>query len=74
MLCQNVVEGRMLLRPKKRNMILGLVFINASTIGLCKPAGLIAGANAINTSTFLFNAGWMLSVANACAVPCENPI
>lgn len=69
MLCQNVVELKILFLPKNKNMMFGLVFIRASTIGLYKPAGLIAGAKAINTSTLSFKAGCMLKVANACAVP-----
>jgi hypothetical protein len=57
MLCQNVVELRMLFRPKNKNIMLGLVFIRASTIGLDSPSGLMAGASAIKTSTFSFSAG-----------------
>lgn len=69
MLCQKVVEPRMLLRPKKRYIKFGLAFMSASAIDAYSPAGLIAGAKAINTSTFSLSLGWILRLANAWAVP-----
>lgn len=49
-------------------------FINPSTIGAARPAGLIAGASAMNTFTFWLSWGCMLSAAKACAVPWLNPM
>lgn len=73
-LCQKMVELKILFRPKNRYIRFGLAFIKPSTIELLSPAGLIAGASAIKTSTFSFSAGWILSVAKACAVPWEKPM
>lgn len=86
--CHMTVDDKIDLRPKKRNMSVGLVeweifqraghsqqqnthevFIRPSTIGAASPAGLRAGAKAINTSIFLFNWGWILRAAKAWAVP-----
>jgi len=49
-------------------------FTSPSTMDVASPSGLIAGASAMNTFTFPFSWGWMLSAANACAVPWLNPI
>lgn len=71
--CHMVAELSKLRRPNKRNSTSGEVFIKESTIPVVRPGGDIAGARATNTSTLSFNVGWIERVANACAVPCENP-
>jgi len=60
-----MVEFNMLFLPKKRYIRSGLAFTIASTIELCKPEGLIAGARAIKTSTTSLRSGCMLSAAKA---------
>lgn len=55
----------MLRLPNARNMTSGEAFIKESTTPLCKPAGDIAGASAMNTSILSFNWGCVESVANA---------
>jgi hypothetical protein len=57
MLCQKVVELRILFRPKNKYIKLGLDFIRASTIVLLNPAGLMAGARAIKTSILSLSFG-----------------
>jgi hypothetical protein len=56
-LCQKVVELKMLFLPKNKYIRFGLAFIRASTTVLLNPEGLIAGARAIKTSIFSFNFG-----------------
>ena len=61
-------------RPNARNSISGDALIMEATMPLARPGGDIAGARAMNTSTFSLRVGWIDSVAKAWAVPCENPI
>lgn len=49
-LCQNVVELRILFLPKKRYIKFGLAFMRASAIPAYNPDGFMAGAKAMNTS------------------------
>lgn len=49
-------------------------FINQSTMGAARPAGLIAGARAMKTLTFSFSSGCILRAAKACAVPWLKPM
>ena len=63
--CHMTVELRMLLRPKARNITSGEALINASTTLLCKPAGDMAGARAMKTSTLSFSMGWTDRAAKA---------
>ena len=69
-----VADVRIALRPNARNSTSGEALTNESTIPLFRPAGDIAGARAMNTSTLSLSVGWMESVAKACAVPCEKPM
>lgn len=56
-LCQKVVLERMLFLPKNKYIRFGLAFISASTTVLLNPAGLMAGAKAIKTSTLSLSFG-----------------
>ena len=55
--CHMVAELRMLLRPKARKRTSGEAFINESTIPFRSPAGDIAGARAMKTSTLSLRVG-----------------
>ena len=63
----------MLLLPNARKITSGEALTRASTMPLDSPAGDIAGASAIKTSTLSLRVGCIDKVANACAVPCEKP-
>ena len=65
MACHMVAELRMLRRPNVRNNTSGDALIRASTTPLWRPAGDIAGARAMNTSTLSFRVGWIDKVAKA---------
>ena len=72
--CHIVAALSMLLLPKSRKITSGDALIKASTIPLERPAGDMAGAKAIKTSTLSLRRGCIESVAKACAVPCEKPM
>lgn len=72
--CHIVVLLKIAFRPKARNKTSGDALINELTMPDARPGGAIAGARAMNTSTFSFKLGWIESVANAWAVPWENPM
>ena len=72
--CHIVAEPSMLLLPKARKSNCGDALTSESTTLFRSPAGDIAGARAMKTSTLSLRVGCIDNVANACAVPCENPI
>ena len=74
MACHMVAELSMLLRPKARKMTSGDALMRESTVLLLRPAGDMAGARAINTSTWSFKVGCIERAAKACAVPWEKPM
>ena len=67
--CHIDVLLRRLRRPKAKKSTSGDAFTRESTIPFFKPAGDMAGANAMNTSIFSFSFGCVDNAANACAVP-----
>ena len=72
--CHIVAELRMLRLPKARKSTSGEALTSASTTPFCNPEGAIAGARPTKTLTLSLSLGWVESVANAWAVPCENPM
>ncbi len=55
--CHIVAELSILRRPKARNKTSGEAFTKASTTPLRRPAGDMAGASAMKTSTWSFRVG-----------------
>jgi hypothetical protein len=55
--CHIKVDVKKALRPKRWKTTEGEALINASTIGLENPFGLMVGASAINKLTLSFNSG-----------------
>ena len=63
--CHMVAELRMLRRPKAKKRTSGEALTRASTTPFRSPAGDMAGAKPMKTSTLLLRVGWMDSVAKA---------
>lgn len=63
--CHMVAELSMLRRPKAKKRTSGEALTKASTTPFRRPAGDMAGAKAMKTSTLSLRVGWMDSVAKA---------
>ena len=63
--CHMVAELSMLRRPKAKKRTSGEALTKASTTPFRSPAGDMAGAKPMKTSTLLLRVGWMDSVAKA---------